>query len=103
MVVVSGVGAKGTSALWLSGGQGLGPEGAGRLAGLLLEARPPLLASLDLRQPRPPRLPAQSTPSLSQWQTIADADEHALARTRTRTHAQTQALLINEAGNRLPC
>ncbi len=49
VTLVSGVGAKGTSALGLSGGQGLGPEGARRLAGLLLEGPPPLLASLDLR------------------------------------------------------
>ena len=49
VAVVSGVGAKGTSALELSGGQGLGPEGVGRLAGLLLEAPPPLMAELDLR------------------------------------------------------
>ena len=46
--VVSGVGAKGTSKMALSGGRGLGPEGATRLAGLLREA-PPLLASLDIR------------------------------------------------------
>ncbi len=48
MVLVSGVGAKGTSMMALSGGRGLGPEGATRLAGLLGEA-PPLLASLNLR------------------------------------------------------
>jgi hypothetical protein len=46
--LVSGVGAKGTSKMALSGGRGLGPEGATRLAGLLREA-PPLLDSLDLR------------------------------------------------------
>ncbi len=49
VAVVSGVGAKGTSRMALSGGRGLGPEGAGRLAGLLREAPPPLLASLNLR------------------------------------------------------
>ena len=46
--VVSGVGAKGTSEMALSGGGGLGAAGATRLAGLLREA-PPLLASLDIR------------------------------------------------------
>ncbi len=46
--VVSGVGAKGTSKMALSGGGGLGAAGATRLAGLLREA-PPLLASLDIR------------------------------------------------------
>ena len=46
--VISGVGAKGTSKMALSGGGGLGAAGATRLAGLLREA-PPLLASLNLR------------------------------------------------------
>jgi hypothetical protein len=46
--VVSGVGAKGTSRMALSGGCGLGPEEARRLAGLLREAPPMMLASLDL-------------------------------------------------------
>ncbi len=49
MALVSGMGAKGKSALALSGGWGLGPEGAQRLAGLVGEAPPPLLTSLDLR------------------------------------------------------
>ncbi len=48
VMLVSGVGAKGTSKMALSGGRGLGPKGATRLAGLLREA-PPLLASLNLR------------------------------------------------------
>ena len=47
--VVSGVGAKGTSRMTLSGGKGLGPDGAQRLADLLREDPPPLLASLELR------------------------------------------------------
>ncbi len=47
--IVSGVGNKGTSYMKLSGGKGLGPSGAKRLAGLLREAPPPLLASLNLR------------------------------------------------------
>ncbi len=49
MVLVSGPGAGGTSCLPLSGGAPLGPDGARRLAGLLGEARPSLLCSLDLR------------------------------------------------------
>ncbi len=49
MEVESGVGDKGASHMKLSSGRGLGPEGATRLAGLLREAPPPLLASLDLR------------------------------------------------------
>ena len=48
--LVSGVGAKGTSYMTLSGGKGLGPDGAHRLAGLLRESPPPLLSSLRLRQ-----------------------------------------------------
>ncbi len=47
--LVCGVWFKGKSKMALSGGRGLGPEGATRLAGLLREA-PPLLASLILRQ-----------------------------------------------------
>ena len=47
--VVSGVGTKGTSYISLSGNSLLGLDGARRLAGLLREARPPLLTSLDLR------------------------------------------------------
>ncbi len=47
--LVSGVGGEGTSRMRLSGGKGLGDDGARRLAELLLEARPPLLSSLDLR------------------------------------------------------
>ena len=54
--VVSGVGDKGTSRMQLSGGKGLGPDGARRLAELLLEAPPPLLASLQLRHASPPRI-----------------------------------------------
>ncbi len=49
MELVSGVGAKGTSVVDLIDGRGLGPEGARELAGLLTEAPPPLLTSLDLR------------------------------------------------------
>ena len=49
MKLVSGVGAKRTSTMALSGGKGLGPEGARRLADLLQQAPPPLLASLNLR------------------------------------------------------
>ncbi len=45
--LVSGMGAKGISVMALSGGRGLGPVGATRLAGLLRNV-PPLLASLDL-------------------------------------------------------
>ena len=47
--LVSGAGAAGTSYLPLCGGGPLGPDGARRLAGLLREARPPLLTRLDLR------------------------------------------------------
>ena len=47
--LVSGVGAKGTSNMTLSGGKGLGPDGAQRLAGLLFKAPPPLLSTLNLR------------------------------------------------------
>ena len=60
MKLVSGVGAKGISSVALSGGRGLGPEGAARLADLLREAPPPLLASIDLR-----RISFLSCPSLS--------------------------------------
>jgi hypothetical protein len=57
--LVSGMGAKGTSRLTLSGGKGLGPIGAKRLADLLREAPAPLLVELDLRHthPNPPSLP----------------------------------------------
>ena len=55
VVVESGVGARGTSRMTLSGGEPLGPEGAGRLAGLLRDAPPPLLASIDIRCPTPLR------------------------------------------------
>ena len=47
--LVSGVGAKGTSYMTLSGGKGLGSDGAQRLAGLLQGAPPPLLCTLNLR------------------------------------------------------
>ena len=49
VLVVSGVGAKGASSMRLSGGKGLGPDGAQRLADLLREAPPPMLESMDLR------------------------------------------------------
>ncbi len=49
MLMVSGVGAKGTSRMTLSGGKGLGPDGAQRLADLICEAPPPMLAEMDLR------------------------------------------------------
>jgi hypothetical protein len=48
VLVVSGVGAKGTSYMKLSGGKGLGQDGAQRLADLLQKAPPPMLATLDL-------------------------------------------------------
>ena len=48
---VSGVGAKGTSRMTLGGGTGLGTHGALRLADLLREAPPPMLAKLNLRCP----------------------------------------------------
>ncbi len=47
--VMSGVGNKGTSYMTLSGGRGLGPEGAQRLADLLQQAPAHMLATLDLR------------------------------------------------------
>ncbi len=50
MKLVSGVGAKGTSAVSLKGRRGLGPEGAVRLADLLREAPPLFLASVNLRR-----------------------------------------------------
>ena len=49
VAVVSGVGAKGTSSMALSGEKGLGPDGAERLAALLREAAPPMLEAMDLR------------------------------------------------------
>ncbi len=49
--VVSGVGAKGTSRMTLSGGKGLGPDGAQWLAELLRVAPPPMLEAMDLRCP----------------------------------------------------
>ena len=54
--VVSGAGGKGTSRMALSGGKGLGTDGAQRLADMLKKAPPPLLASIDIRQlsPCPP-------------------------------------------------
>ena len=53
--VVSGVGGKGTSRMRLGGGRGLCPNGARRLADLLLDP-PPLLVSLQLRHASQPRL-----------------------------------------------
>jgi hypothetical protein len=50
LALVSGLRPRGTSTMALSGGRGLGPEGARRLACLLREAPPPLLSSLNLRQ-----------------------------------------------------
>uniref|UniRef100_A0A7S0MZH7 Uncharacterized protein n=1 Tax=Cryptomonas curvata TaxID=233186 RepID=A0A7S0MZH7_9CRYP len=47
--VAIGVTDAGTSYMTLSGGKGLGPYGAGRLAVLLREACPPLLTALNLR------------------------------------------------------
>ena len=47
--VVSGVGGKGTSQMQLSGGKGLGPDGALRLADLLREVPSQMLESIDLR------------------------------------------------------
>jgi hypothetical protein len=47
--LVSAVGDRGTSTMALSGGKGLGPEGAQRLAELLHVAQPLLLSSLYLR------------------------------------------------------
>jgi hypothetical protein len=49
--VVSGVGGKGTSYMTLSGGKGLGPDGAHRLADLLFKAPSQILEFLDLRNP----------------------------------------------------
>ena len=63
MLVVSGVGAKGTSYITLSGGEGLGPDGAQRLADLLRNASPPLLVSLGLRHHT--HHPSPRTPSVS--------------------------------------
>ena len=51
--VVSGAGGEGTSRMALSGGKGLGTEGAQRLAELLREAPPPMLEAMDLRCPHP--------------------------------------------------
>ncbi len=61
--LVIGVGSKEASHMELSGGRGLGPEGALRLAGLLHEA--PFLTSLGLR-----RRPLQLPPSFT-WDTLA--------------------------------
>ena len=58
--MVSGAGAKGNSRMKLSGGKGLGPDGAQRLAELLREAPPPMLAALDLRHLAAPLAPCQS-------------------------------------------
>ena len=49
MALVSGTGAAGMSCVPLSGGGRLGPDGAGRLADALREARAGLLTGLDLR------------------------------------------------------
>ncbi len=49
MKLVSGVGDKGTSTMTLSGGKGLGPEGALQLAKLFNKDLPQLLTSLNLR------------------------------------------------------
>ena len=59
--VVSGVGDKGTSWMTISGGEGLGLDGAQRLAELLRQAPPPMLEAIDLRC-APPWGP---TPSVS--------------------------------------
>ncbi len=48
--VVSGVGGKGTSKMWLGKGRGLGGEGATRLAETMREAPPMMLEKLDIRQ-----------------------------------------------------
>ncbi len=50
LVLVSGMGAKGTSYVTLGSGALLGLDGARRLAGLLRAAPPPLLTLLDLRR-----------------------------------------------------
>ena len=64
--VVSGAGSKGTSRMALSGGKGLGPEGAQRLAELLREAPPPMLEAMDLRclYPLPLYFPHISQPNM---------------------------------------
>ncbi len=49
ILVVIGVGAKGASRMSLSGGKGLGPDGAQRLADVLQKAPPAMLAVMDLR------------------------------------------------------
>jgi len=66
VIVVSGAGAKGKSYMTLSGGKGLGPDGAQRLAELLQNAPPPLLAELDLRGCRL---------GVAGWGAVADALE----------------------------
>jgi hypothetical protein len=66
MLVVSGVGGKGTSRMTLSGGKGLGPDGAQRLADLLCEAPPPMLAEIDLRE---------NELGVAGWAAVADALE----------------------------
>ncbi len=49
MRVTSGLGAKGTSYMTLSGGKGLDSDGAQRLADLLQQAPPHMLALLNIR------------------------------------------------------
>ena len=51
--VVSGAGGEGTSRMALSGGKGLGPDGAQRLADLLQTGPSHMLASMDLRHLHP--------------------------------------------------
>jgi hypothetical protein len=50
MEVMSGEGGKGSSYMELSGGKGLGPDGALRLAELLRKAYQPMFAELEIRQ-----------------------------------------------------
>ena len=61
VMLVSGVGIKGTSYMTLSGRKGLGPSGAHRLADLLVEEPPPLLCELSLRQSRPSYLSSEGS------------------------------------------
>jgi hypothetical protein len=75
--VVSGVGAKGTSYMELSGRKGLGPDGGKRLGGLLHEA--PLLTSLDLRHAPHTQTQPESSPAFhgcSCHQSNYDASRH---------------------------